>query len=80
MTDHNSTDPDARVAVDPLVRMVINCGFCRRKSRGFEHRNVTGITVYGLSREDGPAIRRELMKHAPNGDGWSIAGYFFVSF
>lgn len=64
------------------VDMKINCGFCRKREngKGYEHKNVTGIEVAGLDfRADGQAIREELMRHKPEGEGWSITGYALVS-
>ena len=58
--------------------MKINCGFCRKRKsmKGYEHKNVAGIEVSGLDfKADGQAIREELMKHKPAGEGWNIIGY-----
>lgn len=58
--------------------MIINCGFSRKRrdGKGFEFKSVKGIRVEGLDfKTDSAAIRTELRKHAPAGDGWLITGY-----
>lgn len=61
--------------------MKINCGFARRKEneRKYEFRNVVNIEInMPYTKDNGPEIRKELMKYKPDGDGWCITGYAII--
>ena len=63
--------------------ITINCGFSRtvrepHKAKRIQCQNVTGIKLNLSWDSDHEAIRKELMKHKPEGEGWGISGYTCV--
>jgi 5S rRNA maturation endonuclease (ribonuclease M5) len=63
--------------------VTINCGFNRvirekGKRKRVEHKNVAGIVLDDLTPDSpGQEVRQQLMRHAPEGEGWMITGYYF---
>ena len=57
--------------------MIINCGFQLKISkRHYEFKNIQKI--YVPDNMDDSEIRKELMKHKPSEENWTITGYCFV--
>lgn len=67
-----------------MNKLIINAGFSRKvrvphhKAR-IQNRGVQGVKVEGLEwGKDDSQIRKQLAKHAPEGEGWALYGYYLV--
>jgi len=64
--------------------IIVNCAFSRTVRRPHQRRRVewrnVGSVVLPMKWDDGHVeIRKALADHAPEGDGWRLAGYALVS-